>query len=308
MDPTFQKLRDNLRIVIRGKDDCLDQLLAALLAGGHVLIEDLPGLGKTTLAKALAISLDVDFRRVQFTPDLLPADVLGGSVYNATDGSFKLHRGPIFTSVLLADEINRASARTQSALLEAMAEGQATIEGHAHSLPDLFFVMATQNPIEFHGTYPLPEAQLDRFLIRLELNYPDAQTELQVLYDQQLQHPLKTIKSVADAAAVLVAREKARAIHVDEAVGRYVVDLVRATREHAAVRMGASPRGALGLFRMAQAVAALGGRDHVLPEDVQSMAVAVLAHRVVLESRSDRSGAGRIGVIRETLDRVPVPR
>jgi MoxR-like ATPase len=308
MDPTFQKLRDNLRLVIRGKDEAIDLMLAAMLAGGHVLIEDMPGLGKTTLAKVLAQSIEADFRRVQFTPDLLPADVLGGSVYNASNGSFTLHKGPIFTHILLADEINRASSRTQSSLLEAMAEGQVTIEGNRHDLPPLFMVIATQNPIEFHGTYPLPEAQLDRFLIRMLLGYADADAEQQVLYDQKEIHPLESIQPVVNMDAILDLRNRVRQVHVAEELAAYIVSLVRATRDHDQVLMGASPRGAIGLFRIAQAMALIEGRDHARPEDVQDVAEAVLAHRIVLQTKARYAGTDKVDVIRDALESVPVPR
>ncbi len=307
MQEALGRIRQNLRSVIRGKDDRLETLLAAMLAEGHVLIEDMPGLGKTTLAKTLATSISAEFKRVQFTPDLLPTDVLGGSVYNATDGTFTFHRGPIFTNILLADEINRASPRTQSALLEGMAERQVSIEGRHHDLPRLFMVLATQNPIEFHGTYPLPEAQLDRFLIRMDLGYADADTERQILLDQSLAHPLESLKPVVERDDVAAMQDAARRIHVADEVTRYIVALVRQTREHEQVRMGASPRGALGIFRMTKAMALLGGRDHVTPDDVQACAVPVLAHRILLETKAQYAGADRAAIIKDVVDRVAVP-
>ncbi|MBI1367575.1 MAG: AAA domain-containing protein [Planctomycetes bacterium] len=302
-----ERVRANLRSVIRGKDDRIDLLLAALLAQGHVLIEDLPGLGKTTLAKALALSLDAMFRRVQFTPDLLPTDVLGGSVYNSTEGSFAFHKGPIFTNILLADEINRASPRTQSSLLEAMGENQATIEGVRHALPTPFMVIATQNPIEFHGTYPLPEAQLDRFLVHMDLDYADADTERMILFDQQREHPLNALTPVVECQAVERLQAKVRQVHVAQEIGRYIVELVRATRGHPQVQMGASPRGALGLFRMAQATALMAGRDHVVPDDVQQTAGPVLAHRMMLETKARYGGADKKAVIAEVIEKTRVP-
>lgn len=308
MKNTFEKIRGNLQSVIRGKNDSIDLLLAGLIAQGHILIEDLPGLGKTTLAKALAMSIKADFNRVQFTPDLLPTDVLGGSVYNASDGTFTLHKGPIFTNILLADEINRASARTQSSLLEAMAERQVTLDGVRQQLPPLFMVMATQNPIEFHGTYPLPEAQLDRFLIRMSLGYADAETEKTILYDQQYTHPLNQLKPVIDCDDVTEMQTSVRNVHVDNAIGKYIVQLTSATREHEKVQMGASPRGGLGLFRMSQALALLDDRDYVLPDDVQSVAVAVLAHRIVLETKARYDGTEKTTIIEEVLEQVRVPR
>jgi MoxR-like ATPase len=303
----LNRIRDNLRAVIRGKEEKVDLLLAAMLAEGHVLLEDMPGLGKTTLAKALAVSLSAEFRRVQFTADLLPTDVLGGSVYNATQGSFSFNRGPIFTNILLADEINRASPRTQSALLEAMAERQVTIEGTQYDLPPLFMVLATQNPIEFHGTYPLPEAQLDRFLIRMSLGYVDRDTELRILIDQTDGHPLNRLEAVADLDDVAELRRQVREVHVDDAVGRYIVDLVAATRHHEQVLMGASPRGALGMFRLSKSRAMMAGRDHVTPDDVQECAVPVLAHRIVLHTKARYGGIPPEAIIEQVVDAMAVP-
>ena len=300
-------LRKNLSLVIHGKQASLDLLLATMLAQGHVLIEDLPGLGKTTLAKALAKSVEAQFRRVQFTPDLLPTDILGGSVYKPTTGTFQFHPGPIFTNILLADEINRASPRTQSSLLEAMAERQVTIEGVRHDLPPLFMVIATQNPVEFHGTYPLPEAQLDRFLVRMQLGYADASTEQAILYDQQQAHPLERIRGVVHAEQVVAMQQRVTGVHVAPEVGKYIVDLTRATREHPQVQVGASPRGALGLFRLAQAFAFLAGRDHVLPEDVQASVIPVLAHRMSLHTKARYAGESKDQVIDEVMRSVAVP-
>ncbi|MAE62413.1 MAG: magnesium chelatase [Planctomycetaceae bacterium] len=308
MDPTLQRIRDNIRTVIRGKDDRVDLLIAAMLAGGHVLIEDLPGVGKTTLAKALALSIDGKFRRIQFTPDLLPTDVLGGSIYNPQTGAFTFHQGPIFANILLSDEINRASPRTQSSLLEAMAERQATIEGTSYPLPELFMVIATQNPVEFHGTYPLPEAQLDRFLIRMDLGYATPADEQSILFEQNLTHPIDTLQPVTDCDQITALQHKVRQVHVAEELGAYIVDLVVATRDHARMEIGASPRGALGLFRMAQAVALIDSRDHIMPEDIQQIAVPVLAHRVMLETKARHSGLDKPTMIKEVIQSVRVPR
>jgi len=304
--PPVTALRGQLGKVILGKPEVIDNVIVALLGGGHILMEDVPGVGKTTLAKALALSLSASFKRVQFTPDLLPTDILGSSVYNPRDGSFTFKEGPLFTNVLLADEINRASPRTQSSLLEAMSERQASIEGKTYPLPAPFLVIATQNPIEFHGTYPLPEAQLDRFAMRINLGYPDKQHEVDVLFSQFHHHPLEDVGPVVDGAAVLELQAAARAVKLDPAIARYIVDLADATRHHPAVKMGCSPRGALILFRIAQARALVHGRDYVIPEDVKRVAVATLAHRLGLDTKAKYSGIAREDVVREILDRVPV--
>ncbi len=308
MDQRLERLQTNIRSVIKGKDASIDLLIASLLSGGHVLIEDLPGVGKTTLAKSLAQSITGQIRRVQFTPDLLPTDILGGSVYDPRDGSFTFRPGPIFTNILLADEINRASPRTQSSLLEAMAEKQATIEGDRHPLPDVFLVIATENPIEFHGTYPLPEAQLDRFLVRMELGYVDAQEEVDILFSQNLAHPVDALKPVLTTADVQELQHAIHQIHVAKELGRYIVDLVRATRVHPQLQMGSSPRGALGLFRLAQARAYMAGRDHIWPEDIQQSAVPVLAHRIMLETKAKFAGVSKAAIVQEVLSSVKVPK
>ena len=305
--PQVEKLRANLAGVILGKPDAIDLLLTALLAGGSVLMEDVPGVGKTTLAKALAKSLRLDFARVQFTPDLLPADILGGNVFNPADGSLTFRPGPVFCNVLLADEINRASPRTQSALLEAMGEQQATVEGKARVLPVPFFVLATQNPVDYHGTFPLPEAQLDRFLVRLTLDYPAAEAEVDMLFDQSQVHPLEQVRPVLDAEELLAMQAAVRAVAVDRAVAGYVVAVCRRTREEPRFELGASPRGSLMLFRASQAAAYLAGRDFVRPDDVKRVAPAVLAHRCLLSSEAKHAGADKRRALAEALDSVPVP-
>ena len=299
-------LQAELGKVILGKADVIRDLLTALLGGGHILMEDVPGLGKTTLAKALARAFDAEFKRVQFTPDLLPSDILGSSVYSPRDGTFTFKPGPIFANILLADEINRASPRTQSSLLEAMSERQASIEGITHPLPSPFLVIATQNPIEFHGTYPLPEAQLDRFAMRINLGYPDKEREVDVLFSQFHHHPLEDVQRVVDAAAVLSLQQTVRAVRVERAIARYLVDLADASRSHPSLKMGCSPRGTLTLFRMAQARAFLDGRDYVVPEDVKAVAVPTLAHRLALDTKAKYSGVQKEDVVRELLDSVPV--
>lgn len=300
-------LRDNLRTAIRGKDDVIDQLLIALLAGGHVLIEDVPGTGKTTLAKALALSLDAHFNRIQFTPDLLPTDILGGMVYRASDGHFQFRPGPIFAHIVLADEINRASPRTQSALLESMAEHHVSIEGETRPLPHPFMVLATQNPVEYNGTYPLPEAQLDRFCMRLTLGYPDHQQELLVLKDQALHQPLNSLKPVMSPTELRVLSEQVKNITVEESVLDYLVRVVGRTRREGRLRLGASPRGALDLRRAAQARALLLERDHVRPDDVKSLAAPVLAHRLLIDPKAGHGGTRDVDIIADILRTEPVP-
>lgn len=300
-------LRSALGNVIRGKGDRIDILTVALLAGGSVLMEDVPGVGKTTLAKAVATIVDLSFHRVQFTPDLLPTDILGSSIYNPVDGAFHFRPGPIFCNVLLADEINRASPRTQSALLEAMSETQATIEGVRHPLPHPFFVLATQNPVDFHGTYPLPEAQLDRFLIYLDLGYPDPETELSILYDQIDHHPLDDLVPVLSQKELLDLQAQVRKVTVEESVGRYIVALITQSRADDRLQLGVSPRGGLMLFRASQAAALLAGRRFVLPDDVQKMAPFVLAHRIILTDKAKYGGLTKPDIVRELLQKVPVP-
>lgn len=301
------ELRSNLRKVIVGKDDALELLIVALLAGGNVLLDDVPGVGKTTVAKALAKSLDLNFRRVQFTPDLLPTDILGGSIFSPQIGEFSFKPGPIFTNVLLADEINRASPRTQSALLEAMAEGQATIEGERHALQAPFLVLATQNPVEFHGTYPLPEAQLDRFLLRLEIGYPNDDSALALLYAQQRQHPLESISPVLHGQTVLSMQAQVREVTVEQTVGAYMVALVRATRDDPRVSLGASPRAALALFRASQSHALLQQRSFVTPDDVKHLAQPVLAHRIGLARQTRHAAEEKSAIIRDLLEATPLP-
>ncbi len=300
-------LRKNLSTVIRGRPESLDLLIIALLANGSVLMEDVPGVGKTTLAKALARSLAADFGRIQFTPDLLPSDILGASIYNPRDGSFTFRKGPIFCSVLLADEINRASPRTQSSLLEAMSEGQATIDGVRYPLPAPFLVLATQNPVDFQGTYPLPEAQLDRFLIQMSLGYPDREMEVEILYDQAVEVPIDHIRPVLTLDQVRDLQAKVREVKVERTVAEYAVDLVRHTRQHAHLKLGVSPRGTLMLFRAAQAAAFMAGRDYVIPDDVQRVAASVLAHRTVLTSKAKFGSMSKEQVIREILAEIRVP-
>ncbi len=290
-----------------GQTHTVDKVLAAFLAGGHVLLEDNPGTGKTTLAKALSKSVGGEFRRVQFTPDLLPSDILGVSVFNPRDQDFKFHPGPIFTQVLLADEINRASPRTQSALLEAMGEGQVSIEGKTHALDDLFFVIATQNPVEFRGTYPLPEAQMDRFAVRLSLGYVSAEAEVAIVNAQEQAHPLDTLQACISTQQINELKQQVKNIRVSDELKRYAVDLARATRSAPSVQLGAGPRASLALTRMAQALALVQGDNFVTPDHIRNMAVSVLAHRLSLDPAAKFAGLSAQDVVADLLKSVPVP-
>jgi MoxR-like ATPase len=302
-----KQLIDNLEKVIIGKRQTVELTVVGLLCQGHVLIEDVPGVGKTVLARSLAKSLGCSFNRLQFTPDMLPSDVTGVSIYNQAKKEFEFRAGPVFSQIVLVDEINRATPKTQAALLEAMEERQVTVDGVTHALPKPFMVLATQNPIEYEGTFPLPEAQLDRFLLRVHLGYPLPSDEVEILDRQQLRHPIETLEAVIPVDELLNAAEAIRSVFVADAVKKYVVELMNRTRQNNDVYLGASPRGSLGLYRAGQARAALEGRDFVLPDDIKALAVPVLAHRVIVSPAARLRDLSAERVVSEILENLPVP-
>ena len=298
---------DNVSKVIVGKTEVIEHALAALIAQGHILLEDVPGVGKTMLAKSLSVSIGCDFKRIQFTPDLLPSDVAGISVYNQSSGEFQFRPGPIMAEVVLADEINRATPKTQSALLEAMEELQVTVDGVTHHLQHPFIVMATQNPIEYEGTFPLPEAQLDRFLMRISLGYPDFEEELSVIGQQEQTHPIESLQPVTNPSEIVRLQEAAKEVYVDRAVREYIVTLTESTRDHRDVALGASPRASLGLFRASRALALVLDRDYVIPDDIKVLAPAVTAHRIILAPSARMRGVRSADLITDLLNSVAVP-
>ena len=303
-----ERIVGNVERVIVGKHAEVELALIALLCQGHVLIEDVPGVGKTMLAKSLAKSVGCVFKRIQFTPDLLPSDVTGVTIYNQKSGEFEFRSGPVMAQIVLADEINRATPKTQSALLEAMEERQVTVDGVTYMLPSPFLVMATQNPIEYEGTFPLPEAQLDRFFMRISLGYPSRGDELTILAAQQEVHPIEDLGQVVSAVQLSDLQKRVRQVHVDRMlIGSYIIDIVTATREHQEVYLGASPRGSQALFRASQARAAIQGRDYVLPDDVKYLAAATLSHRLIVSPAARIRNVDPRQVVREILDTVPVP-
>lgn len=302
-----QKIIENVSRVIVGKEKSVELLLVALLADGHVLLEDVPGMGKTLMAKCLARSIGGSFKRVQFTPDLLPSDVTGFNVYSRQDGQFKFQPGPVMTHVLLADEINRTIPRTQSSLLESMEERQVTVDGETYTLPKPFFVIATQNPIELEGTFPLPEAQLDRFLLKIKLGYPQRDEEIQILNRFREKDPLDELEPVIQPEAFMELQTARKQIRISEPVSAYLTDIVRATRDHAALQYGASPRSSIGLMRAAQAMAALSGRTYILPDDVKHLVMPVLSHRLILKEAERLRGTDTHQVIEEIVRGTAVP-
>jgi len=312
--PALQSARDiylriiaNIERVMRGQSASLPRIMAAFTTGGHVLLEDYPGTGKTTLAKALARSIDAQFKRIQFTPDLLPSDILGVSIFDQRERVFQFHEGPVFTNILLADEINRASPRTQSALLEAMGENQVSIDGQCRPLPEIFFVIATQNPVEFRGTYPLPEAQMDRFALQSQLGYVSPEDEVAILSDQADSHPVDELRPCVNVQDIVRLREAVKGVRISDEIKRYMVDLVGATRSMAGVQLGASPRASLTLMKVAQAMALFEGRVFVTPDDVQSIAIPVMAHRILLDPQSRFSGLTASTIVQDVLKKVPAP-
>jgi MoxR-like ATPase len=302
-----QRLADNISRVFIGKEDVVRRAVLALVSGGHVLIEDVPGLGKTLLAKAIARSLHADFKRVQFTADLLPSDISGVTIYSPETQEFKFRRGPIFTNVLLADEINRATPRTQSALLETMEESSVTVDGERHQLAEPFFVLATQNPVELEGTYPLPFAQMDRFIVRLSIGYLDRDNEIRLLREQRAGDPLEAIEAALNCDDLVRAQEAARGVRIEDSLLGYIVDIIRATREADQLEFGASPRGSLDLQRYAQAIAFLDGRDFVLPDDIKESARVTLPHRLITRKGTRSVSVAAGDVIDQILEKIAVP-
>ncbi len=302
-----ERLLRNVERVIVGKTEAIRLTIIGLLCQGHILIEDVPGTGKTMLAKSIARSIGCTFQRIQFTPDMLPSDVTGVSIFNQKTREFEFRPGPIMAQIVLTDEINRATPKTQAALLEAMQELQVTVDGVTHPLPSPFLVLATQNPIEFEGTFPLPEAQLDRFLMRIRLGYPDPTDETAILDSQQYVHPLSEISQVVSADELSAAQERLRGVYVDPLIKRYIIEIVTHTRRHPDIYLGASPRGSLALFRVSQAWAAMQGRDYVLPDDVKGLAPATLAHRLIVSPSARLRDVTGEGVMQEILSTLPVP-
>ena len=304
---TYQKISDHISLVIIGKEKVVQLITIGLFSQGHVLIEDVPGVGKTMLARSLAKTVGCTFKRIQFTPDMLPSDITGVSIYNQQNQTFEYRAGPIMTQVLLADEINRATPKTQSALLEAMEERTVTVDGVTHSLPEPFLVLATQNPIEYEGTFPLPEAQLDRFLLKIQLGYPNAADEIKVLERQQIKHPIEDLAPIISIETLAECQQKVKQIFVSDSIKQFIIDLIRATRQHEDIYLGASPRGSLGLFKTSQARAAIMGRDYVIPDDIKTVFPAVVSHRIVVSPKGRISHLTPEQILLEILGSTPVP-
>lgn len=302
----IEKVINNVENVIIGKRDVIELMMVALLCEGHVLIEDYPGLGKTMLARSIAISIGGEFKRLQCTPDLLPNDITGVSIYNQQSGNFEFKSGPVFVNVLLTDEINRATPRTQSALLEAMQEQQVSIDGITHKLPRPFIVIATQNPIEFEGTFPLPEAQLDRFLMKISMGYPSPVEEQMLLVNLRREHPINNLKSVVNMENLISQFQQVWDIHIDQSLQEYIVNIVAATRQHTDLALGSSPRGSLALSKTSQAYAAIHGRDHVIPDDIQHLVNSVLQHRIILKPEAELRGRTPHGILSDIINQVPL--
>ena len=298
---------DNVKRVILGKEQAIELGVIALMCQGHVLIEDVPGVGKTMLARSIARSAGCTFKRIQFTPDLLPTDVTGVSIFNQKTSEFEFREGPIIAQIVLADEINRATPKTQSSTLEAMEERQVTVEGITHYVPNPFMVMATQNPIEYEGTFPLPEAQLDRFFVRIKLGYPTLDEEIAIIEGQQQAHPIETLQAVTSAEEILELQKATREIYVDDLIKRYIVNIVETTRDHDDISLGASPRGSISLFRGAQALALIRGRDYALPDDVKVLAVPVISHRLIVSAAARMRGVNASDVMASIVESVAVP-
>ena len=302
-----QGIADNVKRVIIGKDAAIEQGVIAIICQGHILIEDVPGVGKTMLARSLARTVGSSFRRIQFTPDLLPSDITGVSIYNQQSSTFEFREGPVFSQVVLADEINRATPKTQSALLESMEERQVTVEGVTRPVPRPFTVMATQNPVEYEGTFPLPEAQLDRFLLMIHLGYPSNEEELAIVDSQAMSHPIDKLDAVSTPEEVVQLQESVKTVYVDELIKQYVIAISDATRKHEDISLGASPRGSLALFRGAQARALIRGRDYVLPDDIKPLAVPMLSHRIIVSAAARMRGVSGKDAISAIVEQVPVP-
>ena len=304
---TASRIVENSKEVIIGKDSAIELAVITLISRGHALIEDVPGVGKTMLARSIARSAGCTFKRIQFTPDLLPTDVTGVSIYNQKTGDFEFKEGPILAQFVLTDEINRATPKTQSALLEAMEERQVTVEGITHPVPLPFMVLATQNPVEYEGTFPLPEAQLDRFLLRITLGYPGAEEELTIVDRQQLEHPIDSLGPVASPEQIIELQETARQVYVDDLIKRYVISIIDRTRDHSDIALGSSPRGTLALVRGAQAMALIRGRDYALPDDIKELAASAIGHRIIISAAARMRGIEGRDVVQDILDEIPVP-